>query len=300
MNDQITHLYVIGNGFDLFTGFKTSYSDFKHWLKRKYVFVYEAMNSIYGATGELWCDFENQLGKLNIEMYASKYPPPSKTQEEIQEEIRNIKEHEKDGDGLPHFYHDSPCAHRLEGLLDILQYCFEKWVQDEQRWYRERHYTRIIKEGSMFINFNYTDTLEYEYKIPDARVLHIHGRAKNHEHLVFGHNTPVLWGDIKSDDEQRVAEILARYEKNPYYYILHYDLQEKIKDIEHIHVLGLSFSDVDIPYMEWIAWHTRRNCDWEVSWHSEDDKVRINNFLYVAPCLRGQIKLFQIEETDEP
>ena len=33
------HLYIIGNGFDLFTGLHTSYSDFKHWLEHKYIFV---------------------------------------------------------------------------------------------------------------------------------------------------------------------------------------------------------------------------------------------------------------------
>ena len=27
------HLYVIGNGFDLFTGLRTSYADFKRWLE---------------------------------------------------------------------------------------------------------------------------------------------------------------------------------------------------------------------------------------------------------------------------
>lgn len=43
------HLYVIGNGFDIFTGLHTRYSDFRNWLKHNYVFVYDALVSAYGG-----------------------------------------------------------------------------------------------------------------------------------------------------------------------------------------------------------------------------------------------------------
>ena len=48
------HLYIIGNGFDLFTGLHTSYSDFKHWLEHKYIFVYENMKAAYNMDGKWW------------------------------------------------------------------------------------------------------------------------------------------------------------------------------------------------------------------------------------------------------
>lgn len=290
------HLYVIGNGFDLFTGLKTRYSDFRQWLNRNYIFVYEALVSTYGITGEWWNDFENQLGKLDIPMYVSKYPAQEKTYTEILEEICTRKEQEKMGDGIPNLYPYSSCAHRLEGLLDILQYCFEKWVQYEQQCHRESKFTHILKENSFFINFNYTDTLERHYNIPEDQVLHIHGRASNHEHLVFGHDGSL--GDTHNYDEEKVSEILGRYEKNPYIFIYRYDLFEKITNIEHIHILGFSFSDIDIPYIQWIADHTSSNCDWEVSWFSEIDKIKIKDFLLYNPKLKGHFKLIQLSEKD--
>lgn len=60
------HLYIIGNGFDLFTGLHTSYSNFKYWLQHKYIFVYENMKAAYNMEGEWWNNFEVNLGELDI------------------------------------------------------------------------------------------------------------------------------------------------------------------------------------------------------------------------------------------
>ena len=43
-------------------------------------------------------------------------------------------------------------------------------------------------------------------------------------------------------------------------------------------VYGLSFSEVDYPYLQWIA-EKNQNLRWRVSWHTEKDKERIKNTL---------------------
>lgn len=64
------HLYVIGNGFDIFSSLNTRYSDFRKWLKFNYAFVYEAIVSVYGLPSiEWWNEFEVSLGKLDILKY---------------------------------------------------------------------------------------------------------------------------------------------------------------------------------------------------------------------------------------
>ena len=73
------HLYIIGNGFDLFTGLHTSYSDFKHWLEHKYIFVYENMKAAYNMDGKWWNDFEVNLGELDIHQYVRNFTPPEKS-----------------------------------------------------------------------------------------------------------------------------------------------------------------------------------------------------------------------------
>lgn len=61
------HLYIIGNGFDIFTGLKTRYVDFMLWLEHNYPFVYENLVETYKIDGEWWNDFEMELGKLDVE-----------------------------------------------------------------------------------------------------------------------------------------------------------------------------------------------------------------------------------------
>ena len=85
------HLYVIGNGFDIFTGLKTKYADFRWWLENNYPFIYENMQAAYDMDGEWWNDFEVMLGKLNIKAYVRKFTPPEKSMKEILEEKEKRK-----------------------------------------------------------------------------------------------------------------------------------------------------------------------------------------------------------------
>lgn len=41
------HLYIIGNGFDIFTGLKTRYVDFSVWLENNHPFIFENMLAAY-------------------------------------------------------------------------------------------------------------------------------------------------------------------------------------------------------------------------------------------------------------
>lgn len=46
----------------------------------------------------------------------------------------------------------------------------------------------VIKNESIYLNFNYIDTLEKTYKIPEEHILYIHGKALREEHLILGHH----------------------------------------------------------------------------------------------------------------
>ena len=180
------HLYIIGNGFDIFTGIKSSYADFKKWLQRKYPFIYENLCDTYEIEGEWWNDFEINLGKLDIFSYIDKF-----IHKNCMDELSAKDERDYETEELnipPSFRVENPCADRLDGLLDILQYCFEKWAYDILDTIDVPQRTYLEKNDSFFVNFNYTDTLQLLYKIPEDRVFHIHGRASKHEHLVIGHN----------------------------------------------------------------------------------------------------------------
>ena len=106
---EMNHIYIIGNGFDLFTGLKTSYSHFKEWLYLNYTVVFENMKAEYDMEGEWWYNFEENLGKLDINGYVQRLTPPEKPIEEVIENIEQGKEKKKDN--LPtNLYVETPCA----------------------------------------------------------------------------------------------------------------------------------------------------------------------------------------------
>ena len=64
-------LYVIGNGFDMLHGVRSSYYDFSRTLgKRSSVRFYLEK---YLKVDDLWADFEGALGKINIEAMCQPY-----------------------------------------------------------------------------------------------------------------------------------------------------------------------------------------------------------------------------------
>ena len=221
-----------------------------------------------------------------------------KTEEELLRELKERINTKKKHDLLPNFQVDTPCANRLRGLLDILQYCFEKWVEDFQLIIPAKNIVKIEKENSYFINFNYTDVLERLYEIPDNRVLHIHGRASKHERLIFGHNTHLFEGGYSDEDKTRFE--LACFEKNPYEHIYkHIKSYDVLKDVEHIHVYGFSFSEVDEDYVDWIYNHVPVDSHWEISWHTSKDLKRIATFIEEYRGLNERIKLVRLNHISD-
>ena len=195
--------------------------------------------------------------------------------------------------------HDAPCSRRLRGMLDVLQYCFEKWVKDCQSFIRNPQYIHIEKENSYFINFNYTDILELLYEIPEERVLHIHGRSSKHEQLIYGHNQQ-FFGNSVSYDEQIAHIELGKYHKNPYEHIYkHIELTEILKNIESVHIYGFSFSEIDESYINWIFNHTPGNSKWEVSWFTDTDQKRIDKFVLNHWGLKDRLNIIRLDDINE-
>ena len=73
----------------------------------------------------------------------------------------------------------------------------------------------------------------------------------------------------------------------------------KIKSVKFIHVLGLSFSPVDIDYMNWIYDNTLKDVKWEVSWYSDEDKTRIANFVLDHWNLKNRCSLIKLTSVDK-
>lgn len=72
----------------------------------------------------------------------------------------------------------------LDGLYSDLRSCFRNWIL-QLNSPREDKKIELIREGSRFLTFNYSKTLENMYGVPSAQILHIHGCIDDNEEFVL-------------------------------------------------------------------------------------------------------------------
>ena len=268
VNDR---LYIIGNGFDLYHGIPSSYGHFRDFVSENDSELYDKLN-IYFDPDSLWSDFEGTLEHLDTDEmvdYASQF--------------LESYGHPEWSDSMHHDY-----QYELEGQIDIitkdLKKSFTKWVYSLEIKNHNKAESLKINPRSIYLTFNYTDTLGKLYGVHSDQILHIHNKVKSENStLILGHSRnpneiPSLNKDIE-DLDVRIAEgnqLLDDYfaktykntnqiinENSPFF--------ESLVDIVEIYIIGHSMSYVDLKYYEEIINHVdRTRVTWIVDYYKED------------------------------
>lgn len=291
---DMKRLLVIGNGFDVAHGMPTKYSDFEDWLTDEYPEFVERMGQyfpgVFEQGHEWWRDFESNLDTVElhelIDEYASENQPNYGSDDYRDADMSDAMEYVKQD---------------LDKFFSEIKEKFDEWVHTIE--IPDKQYM-ILKDFDFFLTFNYTNTLEQLYNIPSSRILHIHGKANNNEDLVIGHNgdpnhykkgieaeIPSVPLDLEFDEEQEwmeahaddIVQIMARqgaeeavlsFKKNTEQIITDNRIFfGRIAQLEEINFYGLSFSPVDIPYVEAMAKNTNDNAVWNIYVYDNDDKA---------------------------
>lgn len=279
MDSSIKELYLIGNGFDMHHCINSSYSQFKKWLEKRDPVVFNRLFQVYELDGgDLWSSLEENLGNISIDAILDNYV------------YSPFLIFFKQADGSNGFFNlddfsDGPIHEiglTLHRLYFYLEQYFTEWaLQLESPDYNQRVF--LNKANSYFINFNYTRTLEIAYAIPQKYIYYIHGCADLNQQLIFGHNqTPETiksnWQfDSMDDDEKELLEEaindMGTLYKDVNSIIQNsHEIWKKISDVNTIHVLGLSLTNVDIPYLKHIKNIVNTDTKWEFNWYGIDDK----------------------------
>lgn len=276
------HFYIIGNGVDLHHDIKSGYGDFQSWVEKENPLLYNRLFQTYELYGgNLWASLEENLGHISAEAILN----------------RNFSEPMmillKTDSGIELFSMDdftdsiSEIGYSLHRMYYDLESLLTKWILQLSSPNTSKKVS-MIKDDSIFINFNYTDTLEKIYGIHPTYILYIHGCVMRNEHLVFGHNqtrSQILsnWGDDFSEKEilqlKEAAEDMGLLYKNVNE-IIHRNesFWNKIKDTTTIHIWGMSLSEVDLPYLTHILnVINSHEINVEFSWYSEKDKEHVTN-----------------------
>jgi hypothetical protein len=279
--DSSETLYIIGNGFDLYHGLSTQYSDFSKYLHNYDKELLYMLESFIDSP-ELWSDFEYNLAKLHIESII----------EHIEDLLPDI-DSERDGD--KYFCPDE--AHRIIDMLTIGLRCkIRDWVLFASQFCVPPRFN--LSKNGKFLSFNYTQTLENLYGIND--VFHIHGVAEksrfdpfkeDSKDIIFGHNVQHGKSMKKSklsdkNDFNQIYAIEESYSEISQYWQKSFKDSKTIinshksffvglHDIKNIVIIGHSLSDVDLDYFAKIAYHAQNVDNWYITYYGHNESATI-------------------------
>jgi hypothetical protein len=308
-NPNLT-LFVIGNGFDIIHGVRSSYYNFRDSMG-KHSELRESLE-LWITKKDLWADFEDSLAHINTEFII-------KNMSILMADFGVLEEDDDDFSAADFFAATEMAVEPLQTIQRELPKKFRLWVNKLQPSPGIRPLMDIINKECRYINFNYTEFLESLYGIPTNKILYIHGNRQNrNEELILGHAPD-------AGDEYNEEDISKRVFPGEQMSQTVYDAQDKVEDFigdyyantakntdtiisknaaffnsivntETIITIGHSLSPVDYPYFEKII---NKNANyssvtWFISWYSADDLNRIRIFAEKMRIAESQIKLFKV------
>ena len=318
LQHRVKNLFMIGNGFDIWCGLNTRYRDFEEFYdcnkiqiswdlgiepcelkddKGNFVEQLTQFDLLYFVLSEnypterdektdFWSDFENSLAELDdltINMYFGK-------------EVEDLKDIRLDCDFA----------------YEIIRKTFAEWVKSIDC-------NRICVndtfhfDESLFINFNYTDTLtRFQFGINENDVIHIHGKASDAESIIFGHgkrietDLQVIPMGGRFAGGYIIETILKRFYKDPpaRWKIFLQRLKNKdaiLNEVNAVYILGHSLGEADKFYFKQIKRLLPENVRWHFSCFSDRDwkntirlirELKIENY-HIYPTIGAALSKFK-------
>lgn len=175
-------LYICGNGFDLHHKLPTAYKDYKIFLEHNHkeiVFDFEYYTKI-GKTYEFcWSDIEQSLKIDFSKLIQACLIEAIGTDTPLIIHQENYKLYEDYLADETAIFRPDSLSDRVEHLVSFIDnftaIYFLEWLSTIDYSHASPDLELKIHPDDLFITFNYLDSLKYLYKIPDKRVLHVHG-----------------------------------------------------------------------------------------------------------------------------
>lgn len=310
------NLMIIGNGFDRWQGFPTSYDEFRKYYSAH---IDDAMDALGIPKKTFAKPGETEKTMTPVELVYGDPFDPSKLPSEffwsfetsldkIDDQLLNMY-FGREKEGIRAMKETVKQAHA------ILRHLFSGWILDLDITPKDSGYR--FKDDCFFINFNYTDTLEKRFGVSERNIYHIHGDAKHPESIIFGHTThpetalkeliehhlirPVIPGNRlpRLEGLYAVEDMLYQTDKHVVDNIdlmckMFMDTGLHIEDIENIYVFGHSFGDPDVEYFDYLDKVTR--CGYDYDSLSSAAKLDIGKFARIISSEEEESEDYLMEE----
>ena len=265
-------LIIIGNGFDIAHGIKSTYGDFRDWLMaKKESSLIGLMDTFFSNKRDVWNDIEKALGEYDEESILSFCRPNEEF--DYDHSLSSSARIE-----------DSPMA-IFQPVLGQFKDKFDEWVESI-----EIIGAKGIVELSpncLYLTFNYTDTLETIYGILQQNIVHIHGSRLIHDEYIIGHNhyrEPIdVWDEesfiFESQAMESIIESMNDFVKDYQGNIAKYnDFFSKLSQTKQIICYGHSMNTIDWPYFEVIIDKVGKDVPWRISCYCKEDYDNVHEF----------------------
>lgn len=280
-------LYVIGNGFDLWHGIPSSYSKFREYVDQNDSHLFDDVEE-YLVPGDEWNDLEGALASLDPDMLI----------DNLSHFMTSYGADDWSDSGHHDFqYEVEETVSRLSAGLRVR---FGEWIRQLPIPIGPSVTRRLasLEKRALFLNFNYTSTLQSIYGVRSEDVLFIHGcAAQANADLILGHawnprSRPRLnsYGDPAERDVRltEVNDIIDNYfeetfKKSAAIILANRPFFDGLTDVSQVIVLGHSLSSVDAEYFrELLKSPGAMSADWVVACRTAsefpDKVVALNEF----------------------
>lgn len=294
------NLCIIGNGFDIYHGIPSRYSDFKAYLSDVESELHDLVEE-YIPAGEDWSDLEAALADIDVDNIV----------ESASQFLMSYAA--EDWSDAYHHNYQYEVNKIIEGLSSELKVHFGNWVRQlEIPAFNDLSVRPLrLPTNSRFLNFNYTSSLTDIYSIQRNLIYHIHGEAQENDELVLGH----AWNPIEipslndvPDPESMDTRVMEGNEIINDYFGNTFKNSEKIVaensdyfaglcGLSKIIVVGHSLSLADEKYFKEIVKSIRVDAvQWFVTYYRDNEKVRHSEALRRIGIPESAVNFCQITE----
>ena len=307
--DPAKTLYIIGNGFDRMHDVPSSYYDFNKTIGKNSPLRFAL--ETYLNVEDLWADFEEALGHLNVGMMLD----PNI----LDMWLDNFNAYDPDAQAADFFLAVDTATGPASTITSDLPRRFRMWVESLICDTEKRPLQGLVQDGKVLC-FNYTEFIENLYGVSESHVCYIHGcrrKKKFHpkEKLILGHRPGA--GEEEWDVDVRTPRFKDPYKryvfeaavdtasrqlgwyddettKNSLNIIKdHQEFFEGLKEIETAVVIGHSLSPVDWDYFREIK-HKAKISHWYVTCYGYRDLQSLKRFISAMGIHKDRITVIRL------